>query len=172
MALGIATAVIGSNGSVTISDGTSFASPLVTGLAAGLWQAFPDLTAAQLLSLIRQSGDNYDSPDNELGHGIPSYVTALQLADEIHLPVAPRLVAYPNPVVDGVVNLAFEPSFFDQPVTVVAHDANGLKLQTYELSPTARDNRMSLDLGEVPAGVYLLRITGAGGTLTKRIVKF
>ena len=171
MALGFGTVVMGATGTFTFASGSSFSSPLVTGLAAGLWQAYPELTAAQLLDVLRRSGDNYQNPDNELGYGIPGYVKALKLADEISPPlITPNLVAYPNPIVNNTVNLAFGSRFFGQPVIVKVYNARGIKLKTRKLNPTARNRRIRLYLGEIPAGIYLLKITGAGGTLVKSIV--
>lgn len=171
MALGSGTAVMRAHGIFTFSSGSSFSSPLVTGLAAGLWQAYPGLTAAQLLDVIRRSGDNYSNPDHESGYGIPGYVKALKLAKEISLPITPDLAAYPNPIVNNIVNLAFGSRFFGQPVAVAVYDSRGVKQKTYQLNPTARNRRIRLYLGEIPAGIYLIKITGAGGsTILKSIV--
>lgn len=171
MALGIATAVISSSGSVTFSDGTSFASPLVAGLAAGLWQAHPHLDASQMRALIKASGDQYDNPDNERGYGIPNYLIAVRVADEIDLPTVANLTAYPNPLDGSVVTLAFEEAFLGETVRVEAINTQGALLNSFELAPTTRDNRINIDLGPVTPGIYLLRIFGARGMQTKRIVK-
>jgi len=172
MALGIATAVITTDNAVTFSDGTSFASPLVAGLAAGVWQANPELTAAQMLNLIRQSADNFNSPDNEIGYGTPSYVTAIRIADEIDLPKAAQLTAYPNPIQDDIVTLAFDDAFIGQTVQIEAYNANGVFVNSFELNPSERDNRISINLGPIPAGVYLLRIATPGSITTRRILKY
>lgn len=171
-ALGIATAVISSSGTVSFSDGTSFASPLITGLAAGLWQANPELTAAELLQLLRLSGHQYDDPDNEIGFGIPDYPTAIRVADEIDLPTANELLIYPNPTSDNRVSLAFDQRFFGQSVQVVLVNSNGRSLNQYLLNPSVRDNRIIIDLEHHSAGLYLVRVSGAGGTFTKKLIKY
>ena len=63
------------------TTGTSFATPLITGLAAGLWQTYPHLTNVEIIAAIRAAGDN-SKPDNEIGWGRPSYVRACRLLDE------------------------------------------------------------------------------------------
>lgn len=171
-ALGISAAVTGTGGAVTFSDGTSFASPLVAGLMAGVWQAYPELTASELLNLIRLSGSQYDAPDNELGYGIPNFVTISRIAEEIDLPTAEDLTVYPNPTNASFVNLAFDTSFFDEPVNVQLVRTNGQVINNYRFTPTQRDNRIQVGLGEQPAGLYLMRIMGAAGIFTKKVIRF
>ncbi len=171
-ALGVSTAVSGTDGNVTFSDGTSFASPLVAGLMAGVWQAYPELTADELLGLIRLSGSQYDAPDNELGYGIPNFVTISRIAEEIDLPTAEDLTVYPNPTSASFVNIAFDDSFFDQAVLVQLVRTNGQVINHYRFTPTQRDNRIQVGLGAHPAGLYLMRVVGAGGTFTKKVIRF
>lgn len=79
VALGELTSVIQPNGSLGKAYGTSFSSPIVCGLVACLWQARPQLTAHQLIQLVRQSGDRIDYPDNIYGYGLPDFWKAYQL---------------------------------------------------------------------------------------------
>ena len=39
------------------SDGTSFSAPVMTGVVACFWQAFPNLTNTQIMQRIRESAD-------------------------------------------------------------------------------------------------------------------
>lgn len=57
--------------------GTSFASPLVAGFAACLWQAHPDWNNMQVFQAIRESGHLYPYYDYFHGYGIPQAHTAL-----------------------------------------------------------------------------------------------
>ncbi|KAA6310136.1 hypothetical protein EZS27_038506, partial [termite gut metagenome] len=52
-------------------NGTSFASPVICGMVACLWQACPQLTAKEVIELIRKSGNRSDDPDNTYGYGVP-----------------------------------------------------------------------------------------------------
>jgi subtilisin family serine protease len=70
MAIGVSAAVCGTDGSVSHSNGTSFASPIFCGLVACFWQAFPQLTARQVIEETRQAGDRADCPDNIFGYGV------------------------------------------------------------------------------------------------------
>ena len=64
---------------VGIGSGTSFSSPLVTGMVACLMEAFPEKTTKEILDAVRQSGSQHDSPDNELGHGVPDFLKAYNI---------------------------------------------------------------------------------------------
>jgi len=71
-------------GAVTITDagglqsgsGTSFAAPLISGMAACLWQANPTATSMEVLKAIEESSSQFSNPDNQLGYGIPNFSLA------------------------------------------------------------------------------------------------
>lgn len=53
------------------SAGTSFAAPVITGLAACIWEKDPTLTNVEIKQLIMQSGHLSAAPNNYIGHGVP-----------------------------------------------------------------------------------------------------
>ena len=61
------------------SQGTSFASPVLCGMAACLWQAAPDKKVSEIIDAIVKSGNNYLNPDNYYGYGIPDFELALKI---------------------------------------------------------------------------------------------
>ena len=71
VAVGYKADVIRSDGNQGNANGTSFASPIMCGMVACLWQACPTLTAKQLIELVRQSSDRAAYPDNIYGYGVP-----------------------------------------------------------------------------------------------------
>ena len=72
-ALGKQTALIHPvNSSVLYSNGTSFACPLIAGMAACLWSALPDATNTEIRQRIIQSADRYTQPHDQYGYGIPN----------------------------------------------------------------------------------------------------
>lgn len=79
MALGNPVAVITGRGTIINDMGTSFSAPVIAGLAACLWQALPNKTARELISLIRRSASQYDFPDNIMGYGVPDFWKACQM---------------------------------------------------------------------------------------------
>lgn len=80
MALGDASIVVDDRGNVTMKSGTSFASPIMCGMVACLWQAFPTLTNKEILQAVRESGDRYENPDSDYGYGRPDMEKASQIA--------------------------------------------------------------------------------------------
>ena len=64
-------------GLITIADGTSFSSPMLSGMVACLWQAFPEKSNYEVMEAVRQAGDRNISfngkvivqPDTNDGYG-------------------------------------------------------------------------------------------------------
>ena len=83
MALGDASVVVDDRGDVTMKSGTSFASPIMCGMIACLWQAYPTLTNKEILEAVRESGDRYNNPDSDYGYGIPDMKKAAEIAKKI-----------------------------------------------------------------------------------------
>lgn len=77
-AVGVNTALIDPLGSTFFGNGTSYATPLLAGLAATLWSALPDENAMQIRERIIRSADRYSHPDsgNRYGYGIPDAYAA------------------------------------------------------------------------------------------------
>lgn len=65
------------------SSGTSISTPIMAGLAACLWQAFPEKTNEEIMDAIRQSASQAAQPDNKLGYGIPDFQRAFQLLSQV-----------------------------------------------------------------------------------------
>lgn len=57
-------------------NGTSFATPLIAGLAACVWSAHPQETAAQIRQRIIDSANKRNTPDDRYGYGIPDALMA------------------------------------------------------------------------------------------------
>lgn len=70
--------VVDGSGRLAQNYGTSFASPILCGMVACLWQAHPEMTAKQIISLVRSRGDRYANPDNVYGYGIPDFSRGLK----------------------------------------------------------------------------------------------
>jgi hypothetical protein len=76
VAKGAATTVVSPGNRVTVSNGTSFSSPLMAGFATSLWQAYPKLNNMEVIDILRRSGSQAQKPDSLLGYGIPDYERA------------------------------------------------------------------------------------------------
>lgn len=87
-AKGAATTIASSwDGSIVTGNGTSFAGPVIAGMAACLWQANPTVTNMELFDFIQRSSSQFQDPDDKLGFGIPNFSLAhlelnrIQVAD-------------------------------------------------------------------------------------------
>ena len=105
-AQGANTTIGNTNGTVGLSSGTSFSSPLMAGFAASFWQAFPSLTNMQVRELLIRSASQYTNPDNRLGYGIPNFDKAYELAELEALinelkKSGQEVIVFPNPINDG-----------------------------------------------------------------------
>src|SRR5690606_18980325 len=82
------------------SSGTSFTSPQIAGLAAGLWQARRHWTRKQIIENLLSSGTMADAPDSELGYGVPNFMDAYY-GEILDLDGQKEMVLsaiYPNPL--------------------------------------------------------------------------
>ena len=80
MALGGSASVIGISGMAESRSGTSYASPIMCGLIACLWQANPSLTNQDLMNIIRNSADRASQPELPYGYGIANMERALEMS--------------------------------------------------------------------------------------------
>ncbi len=87
-------------GNVVTSSGTSFSSPILAGMAAGFWQAHPQLTNVQVIDFLKRSASQYTHPDTLLGYGIPNFVKASTLVD-LKQNLNEQSLVFPNPIPNG-----------------------------------------------------------------------
>jgi subtilisin family serine protease len=80
-AVGVKTTLINSGGRIVQSNGTSYATPLLAGMAAALWSALPNENAMQIRDRIIRSADRYTTPDTkQYGYGIPDAWKAYKMS--------------------------------------------------------------------------------------------
>jgi subtilisin family serine protease len=84
------------SGQPAYAHGTSYATPLICGLAASLWSAAPSLSAAQIRELICTSACSYARPDSILGYGHPDFSVALEQALALEARSATSLPTLPS----------------------------------------------------------------------------
>jgi subtilisin family serine protease len=88
-----------SSGNAVTSNGTSFSSPVMTGVVACFWQAFPSLTNTQIMQRIRESADRYNNPHEQYGYGIPNFETAYaKVLNVEEQNFETTITVFPNPV--------------------------------------------------------------------------
>lgn len=80
VARGSNTALLSGTGRLIHDMGTSFSTPIISGLTACLWQALPQLTAHEIIDLVRSSAHQYETPDSLKGYGAPDFWKAYNKA--------------------------------------------------------------------------------------------
>ena len=60
-----------STGGPIYGSGTSYACPIMAGIASCLWQAFPEVNNMTIIDALRNSSDKVNNPDDRTGYGIP-----------------------------------------------------------------------------------------------------
>ena len=79
VSVGVGTTVQNSDNTIGTSNGTSLACPNMAGLAACLWQGFPEASNMRIIQVLRQASSQYTSPDDRKGFGIPDLKKAFVL---------------------------------------------------------------------------------------------
>jgi subtilisin family serine protease len=161
---GVGTQLIGTNGEVMTGSGTSFATPIIAGLAACLWQAFPNATNLQVLNAIKASSDRYSHPDNDYGYGIPDFKTAFDillrnlLTDSTQVQLhSTWLKALPNPFTSTIKTYMRVGA--GQQVALALYDNTGHQLRTVSFTATAEYfyYEWPADFSQLAPGIYYLR---------------
>ena len=164
-AMGWGTTAIGPRATVIEPvNGTSFSSPLVAGLVACLWQRHPQRNAQDIMDAVRRSASQYDTPDNELGYGIPDFYAAdvlLELSTAVPEREANGLLVFPMPFTTGfTVQLPTEHSGLLQ---LELFDMSGRSVWSRSVSAASSILQIQDQLvANLKPGPYLLRIEGHG----------
>ena len=167
MAMGTSVAHVAPGGAISYGSGTSFSCPLITSLVAGVWQQWPDLKAIDMVNLIRQAGSKFFHPDNAFGYGVPTYQAIKHIMDYESQHVG--ITLYPVPIIK---HLSIEANPADgSRVSVVIQNSMGQVWHnvSYELSWGSIP--FTMDLEELPSGVYWVSITKLNERKIFRVIK-
>jgi subtilisin family serine protease len=141
------------------SNGTSFSSPIMSGVVACFWQAFPNLTNTEVRQRIRESADRYNRPDAQYGYGIPDFKRAYEAVLRIEKEnFVTTTTIFPNPVSNAFT------------IKTNENKLNGLHVKIYNLfgSKVYENKNLksnTLQTSALEAGIYILKVTN--GTLQK-----
>lgn len=163
---GVDIPLVQGDGAITTGSGTSFSAPLLSGLAACLWQSAPRLDAQGLRSMLMSVAHRGDFSEIRQGHGVPNlYAAACLLGSN------PYFKADASQMLSDIPEVLAEPTLF---VQVYAGRAGEFR---YVLINKLQ-NRKAVDMGSIrleagatgvfhvkglehPAA-YMLHISGPG----------
>jgi hypothetical protein len=164
MAQGQAAVVSDAAGNIVTANGTSFSGPIMAGMVACLWQAFPQKTNQQIKELVLQSSDKFLTPNNQYGYGIPDFglIVRNQLSTESFS--KDDFIIYPNPTTDSIsVSL---PSKFESG-TVFIYTILGQKILEQKVTPQSA----VISLKALNQGMYLYKLESDNFYTSGKIIK-
>ncbi len=166
--------VIATGGGISAGNGTSFASPIICGMTACLWQAFPQKNNQDIIDAIRMSASQYYAPDSLLGNGIPNFpVAAILLSGNniYNFDKDNSFNVFPNPF-DDILYIAYN-SLDSQNVRVEIYNLKGERLFSVDDLPRHQGyNSITINnLSRLSSGIYIIRITSGNKTSTQKVLK-
>lgn len=150
------------------SSGTSFSSPQVAALAAGLWQAKPEWTRAQLIERLLASGSRAEDPDTDLGYGVPNFLDAYY--GEV-LGLEPgekqRSFIYPNPLGGNELFIHYGN---EKECDFRMINTQGQIIADRDLTRNSPQNPYQVKLPNTPPGLYFIECRERGHRESFRIL--
>ena len=151
-------------------NGTSFAAPSLAGMLACYWQARRDAPEGKIREVIKKSSNNYSSPNNEYGYGIPDFDKAVDMLNLENCDIfdeKPLFYVYPNPS-NGMVNFNLN---YDVNVIVQVFDMLG---KVIYISDNHNGDMTELNafLSNLDEGVYMIKALGDKNIFTTKLVKY
>jgi subtilisin family serine protease len=164
MAQGVSAVLSNQFGNIVTANGTSFSGPIMAGMVASFWQAFPTKTNKEIRALLIQSADRYTTPTAQYGYGIPDFSAALTSTLSVKNLNKNYFVAYPNPTSD-YISVQFPESF--NKGTVGFYTILGQKvLERQVTSPVDTFSLQSLS-----NGIYIYKIESEAFSKSGKIIK-
>lgn len=162
-----------SSGNIERGNGTSFSAPMLTGMAACLWQGLPQYSNMEIKKLIEESADQYNNPDSLNGFGIPNFYEAYHKATGVNYTAPNNSIEklHPNPFVNRIeINLL---SNEKQTVEIEIKNNLGQSIKTLEQEVELGRNILNINfLENWKAGIYFISLTFKNGDVeTVKVVK-
>ncbi len=164
MAQGGQTVISDLGSGIQTGNGTSFSAPVLAGMAACLWQAFPEATAWEVFQAIEKSASLFEMPNDSMGYGIPDFEIARGLLDQalaVNNPVQfdkmQSIRLSPNPYTGGDIRISM-PLPGGVPFEASVFSLSGKTVLEREKFEDARafEKRLSAILQQSVPGVYLV----------------
>jgi subtilisin family serine protease len=172
LAVGSRTVIYRTNDSTGIGSGTSFSAPIISGMAACLWQKYPLVTNIELLQAIEQCSNRYNAPDPHYGYGLPNFILAESIISGIYnerFSGTKQVMAYPNPFTDFLNVQIYTTA--GTSALIGFFDVSGKKLLSVS-QPVPGTGIITIDgLEPLPMGFYILSIHISGISSRLKILK-
>lgn len=166
-ALGENTQLVGPSAKIIKGNGTSYATPIMTGAIACLLQAYPNKNPASIKNALILSANQYDKHTNTLGFGIADLNLAYQILDTY----TTDTILDMSVLVSANFQVCLH-SIAKQKVEITIQSADEKVIYKQKEKLVAGINRFELPkTKKIQPGVYVLKIkTNAGLLITRLIV--
>jgi serine protease AprX len=142
---------------IAYANGTSFSTPMVAGLAAGFWQAFPDFTNMEVIEYLKMTASQANNPDTLIGFGIPNFMSAYNQARINEGEIENKFVVYPNPVTNRrIVYLHSESLEEIATANLAFYDLKGGQISSQEIPLESQRELLEIDVSFLSPGTYIL----------------
>ncbi len=173
VAQGVKTSLFNKFGNISEANGTSFSCPLITGMAASLWSAFPNKTNRDVYDAIQYSSSNYFTPNEGYGYGIPDFEKAYYrlLQNTVSDVGSEMLISFPNPFKNEFhVNVQ---NIGNTDIVVELYAFTGAKVYSEIFTlPGSNFHRIQINqIARLTRGVYFLNVLNGASRQTKTLVK-
>jgi subtilisin family serine protease len=155
-------------------NGTSFSTPIASGLAACLWQANPQMSNMEILRAIQESSSQYNNPDEYLGYGLPDFAAAnLALKNINYTAFGSEMLTklYPNPCSDILKIEFYSVDTQKLEISIVNMHGQIMYKQQHPVYRTSYNTLTINDVADFPKGMYILRIQTENMVHTNQFVK-
>lgn len=171
-ARGTATAYVNTSGTPSNGNGTSYSSPVIAGMSACLLQHYRNqgkkpMSIKTLINAIIESTDLYLNPDAQKGYGIPDFGSAMQKITtsgfDNQQMVRDYIVYSDNDNREMIISIKSGELIDSQTLTVYSSTGKPVlrKLLTKNHTRISTDN--------LPAGIYIMGISGRNGISTFKL---
>lgn len=164
-AKGVAATISTTTGNIASANGTSFASPILAGMVATFWSAAPNLTAAEVIQYIKESADQFISPDIYKGYGIPDFQLALNnvLLSVPNLNINTSIQIFPNPI-ENILYIALETI---SEGNIELYNQLGQRVLKKQLN----SQQNNIDVSQLNSGIYFYEFSSNNGKLRGKLIK-
>lgn len=171
-AQGVGTVAQGLGSGLIGCNGTSCSAPVISGLAACLWQANYQLSNIEIIEMIKQSSSQYQNPDTLIGYGLPNFANALsQIGADLPYSSIRIKRIYPNPFLDKISLLFIQIAPKD--IFLELYNIQGkMIMQKRYVNLPGGEFKLTIDnLGNLSQGIYIIKVLSGEYCYVKKLVK-
>ena len=151
------------------SSGTSFSSPIISGMCACIMQAVPKALNSEIISALHSASDRFLNPDSLYGYGIPDIADVIKhLQDKYTLRPSDKSVVSPNPFKDEL-KITFRE--IPEQLRFEIYDINGKLIMSKEYRDYISRTLILDDFHDLIKGIYFVRLITPGGNFVHKVIR-